>query len=218
MRVRLIDFEYASPNDIGYDIANHWLEYASDYHSGAAHELDYSRLPSASARDAFCRAYVGAAADALRRAIEANLPAPSLAVAVLECGLGGGGGAATGTSAASANSNPSATCSSSPASAPSTPSRLPHEAAILLAPSTRERAAKVLRAKAEAAMPLPELVWALWGLIQAKVSDVDFDYKAYADQKIAHWHALKGIALRTAYRVVRQRGEARLAAARAGKE
>jgi thiamine kinase-like enzyme len=61
--VRLIDYEYSSPNDVAFDVANHWSEYAADYHVDLPHVLDMSRLPSEQQQQLFCRAYVAAMHD-----------------------------------------------------------------------------------------------------------------------------------------------------------
>ena len=52
-------------------------------------------------------------------------------------------------------------------------------------------AARLLATKAVAHVPLSHLMWALWGLIQAKTSDVEFDYRGYATQRIQRYHATK---------------------------
>ena len=54
-----------------------------------------------------------------------------------------------------------------------------------------EAAARLLLAKAQAQLPLVHLKWGLWGLVQDKMSDVDFDYLAYASQRIQRYHASK---------------------------
>ena len=58
-------------NDVAYDVANHWCEYAADYHAEETHVLHFDRLPSAEERAAFARAYVDALLD-LRRLGAAN--------------------------------------------------------------------------------------------------------------------------------------------------
>ncbi|EIE21022.1 hypothetical protein COCSUDRAFT_43387 [Coccomyxa subellipsoidea C-169] len=45
LSVRLIDYEYAGPNPVAFDIANHWCEYGADYHTDTPHLLDYSLMP-----------------------------------------------------------------------------------------------------------------------------------------------------------------------------
>ena len=44
--VTFIDFEYARFAPRGYDVANHWCEWAADYHGVAPHHMDYSKFPS----------------------------------------------------------------------------------------------------------------------------------------------------------------------------
>lgn len=51
--VRLIDTEYAAPNYLGFEIANHWFEICG-------FEVDLSRFPSVEARADWTRAYVDA--------------------------------------------------------------------------------------------------------------------------------------------------------------
>jgi hypothetical protein len=37
--------QYAGPNPVAFDIANHWCEYGADYHTDTPHLLDYSLMP-----------------------------------------------------------------------------------------------------------------------------------------------------------------------------
>ena len=37
--------QYAGPNPVAFDIANHWCEYGADYHTDQPHLLNYSRMP-----------------------------------------------------------------------------------------------------------------------------------------------------------------------------
>lgn len=54
-----------------------------------------------------------------------------------------------------------------------------------------ERVARLLLAKAQAHAVLVHLKWALWGVLQHKVSDCDFDYLTYARQRARLYHAAK---------------------------
>ena len=54
----VVDFEYASPNPLASDIANHFHEWTADYHSSTPHLLDFSRYPSAQQRRNFYQAYL----------------------------------------------------------------------------------------------------------------------------------------------------------------
>eukprot|EP00897_Mesotaenium_endlicherianum_P001182 jgi/Mesen1/11064/ME000099S10495 len=56
--VTLIDYEYACHNAIAFDIANHFCEWAADYHSETPHVLDYSKYPDYDTRCSFVRAYL----------------------------------------------------------------------------------------------------------------------------------------------------------------
>ena len=56
---RLIDFEYACVGPRGFDVANHFAEYAG-------FECDWSKLPNERQRERFCAAYVEAEATERR--------------------------------------------------------------------------------------------------------------------------------------------------------
>ncbi|KAL8291672.1 hypothetical protein RQP46_001930 [Phenoliferia psychrophenolica] len=60
-KIIVVDFEYASANPRGFDIANHFIEWQADYHHPAlSHSLAaHAGYPSASERSRFLRAYVG---------------------------------------------------------------------------------------------------------------------------------------------------------------
>lgn len=57
----VVDFEYAAPNPAACDIANHFLEWTSNYHSDTPHLLHLNRYPSESERRDFYRAYLALA-------------------------------------------------------------------------------------------------------------------------------------------------------------
>lgn len=54
-----------------------------------------------------------------------------------------------------------------------------------------ERAAQLLLAKAQAHAVLVHLKWGLWGVVQHRMSDCDFDYLGYARQRVQLYHAAK---------------------------
>lgn len=60
MKSRYSDFEYAGVNPRGFDIANHFLEWQTDYrHPTLSHSLtNHSRGPTIAERQRFYRAYV----------------------------------------------------------------------------------------------------------------------------------------------------------------
>ncbi|KAG2155452.1 choline kinase cytoplasm [Suillus clintonianus] len=54
----VVDYEYASPNPVAFDIANHFHEWTADYRSSNPHLLDPSRYPTMEERQNFYRAYL----------------------------------------------------------------------------------------------------------------------------------------------------------------
>jgi hypothetical protein len=145
-----------------------------------AHVFQDARLPNSEQQLHFCHAYVAAmqqqAADAAeaagpptkRRAVDgATVPAP--AGPETDAAAGGSGLpaailASSQQAAAEGNGGGADAC---------------------------EQAALLLLRKAEAHLPLVHLKWGLWGLIQDKTSDVDFDYLSYGQQRIQRYHATK---------------------------
>ncbi|KAK9805437.1 hypothetical protein WJX73_006736 [Symbiochloris irregularis] len=73
LSIRLIDYEYAGYNPVAYDMANHWCEYAADYHTDTPHKLDYRRLPDKTMQLVFVRAYVNAVLALQQHAHPENL-------------------------------------------------------------------------------------------------------------------------------------------------
>ena len=39
---------------------------------------------------------------------------------------------------------------------------------------------------------LPGLYWGIWALIQAKISEIDFNYSEYAEQRLGEYFAWRG--------------------------
>ncbi|KAI3820322.1 hypothetical protein L1987_07867 [Smallanthus sonchifolius] len=56
--VTLIDYEYASYNPVAYDLANHFCEWAANYHSDTPHVLDYNMYPDLEERKRFVQSYL----------------------------------------------------------------------------------------------------------------------------------------------------------------
>ena len=56
--IRLIDYEYAGVNPVALDLANHWCEYAADYHTNTPHVLDYRKFPDHEHQAGFIHAYI----------------------------------------------------------------------------------------------------------------------------------------------------------------
>lgn len=57
-QIVVVDFEYASPNPLAFDIANHFHEWTADYNSSTPHVLDLSRYPTPDQRRNFYQAYL----------------------------------------------------------------------------------------------------------------------------------------------------------------
>ncbi|KAL8226371.1 hypothetical protein R6Q57_016203 [Mikania cordata] len=56
--VTLIDYEYASYNPVAYDLANHFCEWAANYHTDTPHALDYNMYPDSEDRRRFVQSYL----------------------------------------------------------------------------------------------------------------------------------------------------------------
>ena len=56
--VHLIDFEYGGTNYRGFDIANHWNEWAGGTQTEMNGKCEYERFPTLGAQYAFCEAYL----------------------------------------------------------------------------------------------------------------------------------------------------------------
>lgn len=272
--ITFIDYEYSGFNPVAYDIANHWCEWAADYHTEAPHVLDFSRLPDPQQQYLFVESYL----HALLTKLGVQVP-PGSAAYTAAAGAGSVAGSAAGGSAAAspeppnlsslagfklmAGLNPGSSGKSEPAwstlssrggsvlSFPETdagwetasqssvvttrsnrtegdepvPAAAPGGADSSAAgadssskprPSSKDLCdiwcwleyaadftssngssgsrrqlssaawqqlvAKVVAA-ADAYMSASHLLWALWGVIQAKVSDVDFDFTGYGQQR-----------------------------------
>lgn len=139
--IRIIDYEYGTMNDVAFDVANHWCEYAADYHGDEAHVLHFDRLPTKEQKISFARQYI----DALWSLQEAASSPNPVRTAV----FGERNGMDKGALAA------------------------------------------LLVAKAEAYEPLSHLKWGLWGVLQAEAPETDFEYLAYAQQRLAQYHVSK---------------------------
>ncbi|KAH7657378.1 Ethanolamine kinase protein [Dioscorea alata] len=61
--ITIIDYEYASFNPIAFDIANHFCEMASDYHSDTPHVLDFNKYPDFEERKRFVEIYLSSSGE-----------------------------------------------------------------------------------------------------------------------------------------------------------
>lgn len=151
--MRIIDYEYSGFNPAAFDIANHWCEWAADYHSDAPHELDFARLPARSQQARFVRRY-----------LLALLAAAGVGVARRSAA-----GHATGTGAQHVGR--AAERADGGACPPSLMAWMaPHlsDAGTLSAQGLDELC-KELHAASLAYMCASHAQWALWGWIQARV-------------------------------------------------
>ncbi|KIO02364.1 hypothetical protein M404DRAFT_147954 [Pisolithus tinctorius Marx 270] len=57
-KIVVVDFEYAAPNPLAFDIANHFHEWTADYRSSTPHLLHPSRYPTPEERRNFYEAYL----------------------------------------------------------------------------------------------------------------------------------------------------------------
>jgi hypothetical protein len=151
-RVALIDYEYASLNDVAFDVANHWCEYAADYSApGEEHVLRWERLPAPDAQLRFCWHYVAAARElACRRASPPPVEAEAEAAA-----------ACAGTRQGPGAEEEAALPPLWEQMAASAPPGATSDEEV-------ESLAALLLRKAQAYIPLSHLKWGLWGLIQAR--------------------------------------------------
>lgn len=138
-----------------------------------------ARLPSTEQQLHFCRAYVAAMQQQAADAAEAAGP-PTKRRAVDGAAVPAPAGPETG-AAASGSGLPAAILASSQQAAADGDGGA----------DACEQAALLLLRKAQAHLPLVHLKWGLWGLIQDKTSDVDFDYLSYGQQRIQRYHATK---------------------------
>ncbi|KDP40567.1 hypothetical protein JCGZ_24566 [Jatropha curcas] len=61
--ITLIDYEYASYNPVAFDIANHFCEMASNYHTDTPHIVDYNKYPGLEERQRFLHVYLSSSGD-----------------------------------------------------------------------------------------------------------------------------------------------------------
>jgi hypothetical protein len=269
--ITFIDYEYSGFNPVAYDIANHWCEWAADYHTDEPHVLDFSKLPDPQQQYLFVEAYLRAVLT------KAGIQVPLTTAAAAAAGVGTvvGSSSMSGTPAASpepanlsglagfkltgSGLNPDgrgrseaawSTLSSRGGSVLSFPEtdagwETASQSSVMTARSHRTDAEDAVAAAdghaaaaddssslgpvpsssslrdiwcwleyvtglskdaacsggqqlsaaafqqlvsrtvaaADAYMAASHLLWALWGVIQAKVSDVDFDFTGYGQQR-----------------------------------
>ncbi len=170
----------------GFDIANHWSEWAADYHSDTPSVLDFSRLPRPDQQAAFVDAYLRGLLAALGLEAAGATAAADAATA--------GGEATNGGSEQSKTSSGGGAAAGEPGGADSQSLRsvwcwlrrhgVRRGATKVVPPAAFASLHAELLAAARGYGCVANLVWALWGLIQARDSVCpDFDYLDYAGQK-----------------------------------
>ncbi|PSC76159.1 putative choline kinase 2 [Micractinium conductrix] len=219
--VKLIDYEYSTLNDVAFDVANHFCEWAYNYHGDEAHVFHDAWLPSEEQQLAFCRAYVAAmqrqaGRTAVMQPVAAGA-AQGTPAAAAPAGQAEGGAAAAAAENGAVQGRPAKRRAvvGSPSAVASGGDGAWLPAAILAAGGSADDsattgdggssggetgdaadcAARLLCAKARSHTPLVHLKWGLWGLIQHKMSDVDFDYLSYGTQRIARYHKTRSAVL-----------------------
>lgn len=190
--VRLIDYEYSGFNPVAFDIANHWCEWAADYHGPSPHILDFDRLPSAAQQQRFVEDYLSAV-----------LCCAGISVLERQQSIASGvAGDALQPNASAPYDNPNGTMKEHAlnlctASSPSLaqmrslwhwlqqydPNWHSLSKRRCLDHASSHAMLDALLAAARAYICASHFKWALWGFIQAKVSDVDFNFIAYAQQR-----------------------------------
>jgi thiamine kinase-like enzyme len=165
----LIDYEYCTVGDIAFDIANHFCEYAADYHQTEKDMLNWDRLPTPTQQAFFCRVYI----ESLFEKHPMSLLAMKLrASSGLKPTTNHQQTQQTFKDKNELSSN--CRCESSHFSSPLT---------------------ELLVERVHAHMPLSHLKWGLWGIIQNTFSDVEFDYMEYARKRLQQYHATKKMLL-----------------------
>ena len=119
--VNFIDYEYATPAPVAFDLANHFSEWGG-------FECKYENLPTRETRRTFIQEYVGSYVK------YANL----------------------------------------------------NDA------HTNEYYVRRLTQEVDQFRGIPGLYWGIWALIQAKISQIDFDYSGYAETRLAEYFAWRG--------------------------
>ena len=172
---KLIDYEYSTVGDVAFDVANHFCEYAADYHLDASASsrgdgddgaqrgvLDWSRLPSAAEQMHFCREYV----NTLHRQHPDSTLMKTIRAAVAVSDF------------------------------PDNDRRTDLVSSVTEEKEVLDAAAVVLVTRATAFAPLSHLKWGLWALIQCKLSDIsEFDYLGYATARLEQYHVTKNALL-----------------------
>ncbi|CAZ80857.1 unnamed protein product [Tuber melanosporum] len=137
----VIDFEYASANTPGFEFANHFCEWMSNYHDPVSpHFMHHTRFPTFQERRNFLQAYV-----------EHSLPSPFIAKSVSMPGT---------------SSEPSTPPTLHPPAASS--SSAPSSMLDTRIPGASDEEVDRLEGEAKAWRAASHAMWCVWGIVQAK--------------------------------------------------
>lgn len=173
VKVCLIDYEYSQVSDIGFDIANHFTEYAADYSREDDAVLDWNLLPNEEEKMNFCLSYMGQLLSCFRESpltavIRKSVHSGDESTDEASREVRHGNGAAKGLDCHPSNST--------------------HEERTLW---EIEAAARMLMHRATAFMKVSHLHWGLWGILVSKSSmadEVEFNYIKYAAERVKQYH------------------------------
>ncbi|KAG0126439.1 kinase-like domain-containing protein [Tuber indicum] len=137
----VIDFEYASANTPGFEFANHFCEWMSNYHDPVSpHFMHHTRFPTFQERRNFLQAYV-----------EHSLPSPFIAKSVSMPGT---------------SSEPSTPPTLHPSAASSSP--VPSSMLDTRTRGVSDEEVVRLEGEAKAWRAASHAMWCAWGIVQAK--------------------------------------------------
>merc|ERR1711966_118186 len=80
-QIQLIDFEYGGCNFRGFEIANHWNEWAGGTQAEMNGRCEYNRFPSPQQQRTFCRHYLEESGTATDETVEALMQEVQMFVA-----------------------------------------------------------------------------------------------------------------------------------------
>ncbi|CAG8672130.1 9512_t:CDS:2, partial [Paraglomus occultum] len=72
-KLEIVDFEYSGYNYRGFDLANHFCEWAYDYHSEEPHKMKHTLYPTILEQNNFLRAYLEVEKESRNDKIEVEL-------------------------------------------------------------------------------------------------------------------------------------------------
>jgi thiamine kinase-like enzyme len=174
-KICIIDYEYACYNYRGFDFANHFCEWAADYHSEQPHVLDFSKLPSREQMANFFEGYLDGRDKFTKTFFDRPARGSSSSMGTLSPDM---------TPEFMTKKTLTKSPFFSPSMSPSlSPMLTPH-----MVSTFRRKEVEAMIKETEFFIPLSHLHWALWGIIQAAEechNDVmGFDYLSYAKQRL----------------------------------